>query len=142
MNFKRGKKVKDKKLLSLKTVIRTKDFEISKDFYTRILGLEVDEEYEDPGDRGFIFRLGSEPNNAFIEISEISEEHDYFQEAFALESANDKVDMQIRTNDVNYWAERLKKENWPARGPVKRPWGHRYLYLRDPDNLRIIIYEE
>ena len=130
-------------LLSLKTTIRTKNLKASKDFYTRILKLEVVEEFEDDGtSRGCIVKLGSEPNNAFIELSEIDEDDDYFQEDFAKDSATDKVDLQIRTDDVNFWAERLKENNWAARGPVLRPWGHRYLYLRDPDNLQIIIYEE
>jgi catechol 2,3-dioxygenase-like lactoylglutathione lyase family enzyme len=132
----------NKKLLSLKTVIRTQDFKASKDFYTRIFKLEPVEEYEEKGARGCIMRFGTEPNNAFIEISEIDHDDDYFHPSFAVESTTDKVDMQIRTDDVDYWAKRLKENNWPARGPVLRPWGFRYLYLRDPDNLQIIIYEE
>ena len=51
------------------------------------------------------------------------------------------MDIQIRTDNVEYWAERLNNK-WEARGPVLRPWGSFYLYLRDPDGLQIIIYEE
>lgn len=134
--------MKNNNLLSLKTVIRTKDFKVSKNFYTRILKLAISEEYDDGGARGCIVELGPEPNKAFIEISEINPDDDYFQADFARESQTDKVDMQIKTGNVEYWAERLKENNWPARGPVLRPWGFRYLYLRDPDNLQIIIYEE
>jgi catechol 2,3-dioxygenase-like lactoylglutathione lyase family enzyme len=134
--------MKEKKLLSLKTVIRTKDFDISRDFYTRILKLGISEEYDDGGAKGCIVELGTEPNNAYLEISEIKKDDDYFQADFARKSQTDKVDMQIRTEDVDYWAKRLKENDWPARGPVLRPWGFRYLYLRDPDNLQIIIYEE
>ena len=54
---------------------------------------------------------------------------------------NDKTDIQLRTDNVEYWATRLK-EKWNARGPVLRPWGSHYLYLRDPDGLHIIIYQE
>jgi catechol 2,3-dioxygenase-like lactoylglutathione lyase family enzyme len=132
----------EKKLLSLKTVIRTKDFNASKDFYTNIPKLEIIEEYEEKGAKGCIVKLGSEPNNAFIEISEIAKGDDYFQESFAKDSKTDKVDLQILTDDVNYWATRLKKYNWQTRDPVLPPWGFHYLYLRDPDNLQIIIYEE
>lgn len=128
-------------LISLKTVIRTKDFSASKKFYTQILKLGIAEEYNDTGARGCIVRLGAKPNSAFIEISEIVKDTDYFQESFAKGSATDKVDMQIRTDSVSYWADRLKQKGWPSRGPVTRPWGYRYLYLRDPDNLQIIIYE-
>lgn len=134
--------MKDKKLQSIKTVIRTKNFDTSKHFYTEILQLEIVEEYDDGDDIGCIVQLGGETSSAFIEISEIAKENDYFHESFAIESQTDKVDMQIRTEDVNYWAKRLKEHNIKARGPVLRPWGFHYLYLRDPDNLQIIIYEE
>ena len=65
-------------LFSLKTVIRTKNFEASKHFYTQILNLQVKEEYNDgDGSRGVILRLGPEDGNAFLEISEISDHHSY-----------------------------------------------------------------
>lgn len=129
-------------LLSSKTVIRTKDFVASKSFYTEILNLQIAEEYDDGnGSRGMILRLGSEASNAFIEISEIKNYHEYFQEAFVEGFKNDKTDIQIRTTNIEFWAKRLQ-EKWQARGPVLRPWGSYYLYLRDPDGLQIIIYEE
>ncbi len=129
-------------LLSLKTVIRTKDFEASKRFYIQILGLEIAEEYNDgDGSKGIIMRFGPEGSNAFLEISEIKEAHDYYQEAFGKSFENDKTDLQIRTDTIAYWADRLK-EKWTARGPVLRPWGSYYLYLKDPDGLQIIIYQE
>ncbi len=60
-------------LLSLKTVIRTKNFETTKKFYTQLLNLEIIEEYDSgDGSRGCIVRFGSEGSNAFLEISEIS----------------------------------------------------------------------
>ena len=129
-------------LLSLKTVIRTKDFEASKIFYTQILNLEIVEEHDDGnGSKGLIMRFGPEGSNAFFEISEIMDDHEYYQEAFSENIENDKTDIQLRTDNVKYWATRLK-EKWNARGPVLRPWGSHYLYLRDPDGLHIIIYQE
>ena len=129
-------------LLSLKTVIRTKDLNASKDFYTQILNLEVVQEYNDGnGSKGIILRYGSESSNAFFEISEIKNVHSYHQKAFDKEFENDKVDIQLRTLNIDYWAKRLN-EKWSSRGPVLRPWGSHYLYLRDPDGLQIIIYQE
>ncbi len=129
-------------LLSLKTVIRTKDFIAAKEFYTKILNLEIVEKYNDgDGSRGIILRYGKENSNAFFEISEISPEHYYYQEPFDNPLENDKIDIQLRTDNIQYWATHLK-ENWTARGPVLRPWGSQYLYLRDPDGLQIIIYQE
>lgn len=131
-----------KGLLSLKTVIRTKDFEASKLFYTQVLRLEIVEEYDDgDGSKGVIVRFGPEGSNAFFEISEIEKDHSYYQEAFNETIENDKTGIQLRTDNVEYWAA-LLKEKWSARGPVLRPWGSYYLYLRDPDGLQIIIYQE
>ena len=129
-------------LLSLKTVIRTKNFEASKTFYTQILNLKIVEEYNDGnGSKGVIVRLGPQGSNAFLEISEITADHSYYQKAFSESFENDKADIQLRTDNVNYWAN-LLHEKWKARGPVLRPWGSHYLYLRDPDGLQIIIYQE
>ncbi|MCH9661850.1 MAG: VOC family protein [Bacteroidetes bacterium] len=129
-------------LLSAKTVIRTKNFEASKTFYTELLELKVFEKYDDgDGSKGIICQVGFENSTAFIEISEISTEHDYFQEAFENSITHDKIDIQIKTTDIQYWADRCK-DRWPTRGPVLRPWGSYYLYLRDPDGLQIILYQE
>lgn len=129
-------------LVSLKTTIRTKSFDVSKMFYSTILNFNVVEEYDDnDGSRGCILRIGSEESNAFVEISEIETKHDYFNSSFKNDFINDKIDLQIKTNSIVYWAERLKKL-WKVRGPVNRPWGSQYLYLRDPDGLQIIIYQE
>jgi len=130
-------------LLSMKTVIRTKDLEASKAFYTQLLELKTVEEYDDgDGARGCIVRVGPEGSTAFLELSEIAATHYYFKPAFHQSFLNDKADIQIRTTAVSYWADRLKRHNWEARGPVLRPWGSHYLYLRDPDGLQLIIYEE
>jgi len=129
-------------LFSLKTVIRTKNFEASKAFYIEILNLKIVQEYNDEnGSRGIIVRLGSEDSNAFLEISEIKEFHDYYQQSFSESFQNDKTDLQLRTDNIKYWAAHVKM-NWKARGPILRPWNSYYLYLRDPDGLQIIIYEE
>lgn len=129
-------------LLSLKTVIRTKDLKASKNFYTQILGLAIQEEFDgSDGSGGCILRFGPEGSNAFLEISAIAKDHYYYQAPFSDSLQNDKMDIQLRTENVDFWAERLNGK-WEARGPVDRPWGSRYLYLRDPDGLQIIIYQE
>ena len=50
------------------------------------------------------------------------------------------MELQIRTDSLNDWAEALDGV-CPMEGPLDRPWGHRYLWLRDPDGLRIALYE-
>lgn len=131
------------KFLSAKTVIRTKDFEASKAFYMEVLQLELYESYDDgDGSCGIILRIGDENSTALLEISEIKDFHEYHQKAFDKKFASNKAGLQIRTDDVHFWANRLKAMKWSARGPVLRPWGSHYLYLRDPDGLQIIIYQE
>ena len=129
-------------LLSQKTVIRTKNFEASREFYTEILNLKIIEEYDDKnGSKGIIVRFGPEGSNAFFEISEIKDHHSYYQKAFSENIENDKIGIQLRTNDIAFWASRFEGK-WNARGPVLRPWGSHYLYVRDPDGMQIIIYQE
>ena len=129
-------------LLSLKTTIRTKNFEASKAFYSQILNLEIVQEYDDGnGSKGIILRFGTQESNAFLEISEIKKTHNYYQKAFSESFQNDKIDLQLRTNDMEFWEKRLKGK-WKTRGPILRPWGSYYFYLKDPDGLQIIIYQE
>ncbi len=129
-------------LLSQKTVLRVKDFPASKAFYTEVLSLHIVEEYNDgDGSKGCILRYGGEGSNALLEISEIKESHVYYQKAFSKTMGSNKISIQLRTDNVSYWADRLQ-ENWKVRGPVLRPWGSQYLYLLDPDGMQIIIYEE
>ena len=129
-------------LQSSKTVIRTRNFKASIEFYTQLLQLVTLEKYNDgDGSRGAILRLGPESSNAFIEISEIEQTHPYYQEPFSIALQNDKIDIQLRTADVTYWVNRLKGK-CKMMGPVLHPWGSYYLYTRDPDGMQIIIYQE
>jgi catechol 2,3-dioxygenase-like lactoylglutathione lyase family enzyme len=129
-------------LLSCKTVIRTKDFEASKKFYTQLLALSILEEYNDGnGSRGIIFQIGGDGSNALLEISEINKDHNFFQDAFNESFKNNKAGIQIKTKDVFYWSTFLKNK-WETKGPILRPWGSYYLYLKDPDGLHIIMYQE
>ncbi|WP_299245190.1 VOC family protein [uncultured Aquimarina sp.] len=127
-------------LLSLKTVIRTRDYDASIHFYTKILTLDIVEEYSNEN-RGCILRFGNNDSNAFLEISEIPKDHYYYQPEFSKYLKNDKIDIQLQTNDINQWVARFHGK-WEITGPIDRPWGSKYLYLRDPDGLQIIIYQE
>jgi catechol 2,3-dioxygenase-like lactoylglutathione lyase family enzyme len=46
--------------LTLKVVIRCRDFAASRDFYTRVLRLPAVEEWEEPQGRGCIFAFGED----------------------------------------------------------------------------------
>lgn len=123
---------------SLKTKVRSRDLAASRAFYVGLLGLEVVEEWDDPGDRGFIVGFG--PGGGFLEMLAVDPEHPGHLAAFEGPVANDKIELQIRVDSVDAWAERLA-ESVEIEGPVSRPWGNHYLWIRDPDGVRIAIFE-
>ena len=125
--------------LNLKTTIRTRDFQASCDFYETILGLKKIENWQEPHDSGSIYQLGPAVESGLLEISYIRTEHDEFQEEFH-EDASLKIDLQLATNNLESWVQRLQG-NWEFKGPVDKPWGSRYIYFKDPDGVQIIIYE-
>ena len=122
----------------MKTVIRARDFEVSRAFYSELLGLRVVEEWNEEDDRGAVFALGVGHDGAYVEVSAASSDP-RSQRVHAL-AANDKVELQIHTDSVEAWVERLTGRV-DLEGPVTRRWGHRYLWLHDPDGVRIALYE-
>lgn len=126
-------------LTSLKTVIHTEDFTNSVRFYHEVLGLEVVNKWDEPGDRGRIFKVGSE--RAFIEILETKAQGEHSANEFPSGMINNKMEIQMATKNLEAWVSRLQTL-WPTKGPLKRPWGSSYLYLRDPNGIQIIIYQE
>jgi len=124
----------------LKTVIQTRNFERSRDFYTSVLGLPLVDEWDQEEGRGVIVGLGDDASAGQIEISAVPEESQRHDESFAHDVANDKIVIQIETDSVDLWVARLDGR-WPMEGPIDRPWGQRYLRLRDPDGVMVALYE-
>lgn len=114
----------------LKTRIETPFLQDSIDFYTRHLGMTVLESWDDGDDKGAILGLGNSPRGeAFLEIGYAAAPGSYTG-----------VSLQFRVRDLSAVAAGLAN-HWDFTGPEKRPWGSRYLYLRDPAGVQIIIYE-
>ena len=65
---------------SLKTMLRTRDFDAARAFYVEVLGLEVVEEWDTEGDRGCIVGFGS--GGGFLELLAPSPEHSKHRPAF------------------------------------------------------------
>jgi glyoxylase I family protein len=128
-------------LSRFKVVIRCADFNRSRDFYTRVLGLTVQEEWEEPEGRGCILQLGSQESDGAIEIYGMTTADPRFDPAFTQPLSSDKIDLQIETPTVDEWAERLRGV-WGFNGPETLPWGQRWIQLRDPDGLLIALYEK
>ncbi|MAG59161.1 MAG: hypothetical protein CMJ83_22990 [Planctomycetes bacterium] len=101
--------------------------------------LKVIEEWDGEDGRGCIVAPG-EGAGGFIELSQIHLDHDRYQGEFSRPFTNDKADLRLRAGSVNAWVQRLNGR-WPFEGPIKRPWGNCYLWLRDPDGLKVAIFE-
>ncbi len=123
---------------SLKTMLRAADFDAARRFYVGLLGLEVVEEWDQPDDRGCIVSFG--PGGGFLEILAPNRNHPGHRPDFERAVANDKIELQVRVDDVDAWAAVLEGQV-DTEGPVTRPWGNRYLWLRDPDGVRVALFE-
>lgn len=124
----------------LKTVIQTRDFERSRDFYTSVLALPLVDEWDQDEGRGVIVGFGDDASAGQIEISAPPAGSDRDEESFARDVASDKIVIQIETDSIDLWVARLAGR-WPVEGPIDRPWGQRYLRLRDPDGIAVTLYE-
>lgn len=127
-------------IVEVKTVIRSRDYEASRAFYHEVLGFGIAEEWREPGDVGCIFAPLVDSSIGTIEIYGMGEDDPRFDPAFSQPLTNDKIDIQLRTLDLQSWVDCLRGR-WPFSEPETTPWGHRWIKLRDPDNLLIAIYE-
>ncbi|WCL53699.1 VOC family protein [Gimibacter soli] len=126
-----------KPLHSVKTVIRTGRFDEARAFYADILGLKVAEEWDEATDKGCIFAL--EGPGGFIELAATSQDAE--KRHLHAERATGKVELQIRTEDLQAWAAHFARLGVPCTGPVARPWGNSYLWVEDPDGVRVTLFE-
>jgi catechol 2,3-dioxygenase-like lactoylglutathione lyase family enzyme len=125
---------------SLKAMLRARDYDAARTFYVDVLGLSVVEAWDQPGDKGCIVAFGDGGGGGFLEILAPSPDNPKHRPAFDLPVASDKIELQIHVDDVDAWAARLAGVV-QTEGPVTRPWGNRYLWLRDPDGVRIALFQ-
>lgn len=117
-------------MTGLKTRIETPLLQESIAFYRDVVGMEIIESWDDDGDRGAILGFGSSASGgAFIEIA-----HSETTASF------EGISLQFRVTDLDGIARRLDGR-WDFKGPVTRPWGSVYLYLKDPAGVQVILYE-
>jgi catechol 2,3-dioxygenase-like lactoylglutathione lyase family enzyme len=116
------------RLHALKTKIITPRFDETLAFYAGLPGLVLVEQWDEPGDKGAILGFAGGAEEAFLEI-------------YAGPAPNDfaGLSLQFRTEDVDALRAGIEGR-YACEGPVDRPWGSRYLYLSDPNGIRIIIY--
>lgn len=126
--------------LELKVVIRCRDFQASRRFYGEILGLVVLESWEEEAGQGCIFGFGPEGRAGSLEVYQMKPGDRRYSPVFAAPFENDKIDLQLRTDDLEGWIATLRGA-WEYSGPQRLPWGERRITLRDPDNLLVAIYQ-
>ena len=116
-------------MTSLKTKITTPRLADTRAFYESLFGLTVVEEWDEPGDKGVILQFPDGHREALLEIYD-GQGTQYFV----------GLSLQFRVDDVESFIASL-----PAgvsfEGPNRRPWGSTYVYLRDPNDIQVIVYE-
>jgi catechol 2,3-dioxygenase-like lactoylglutathione lyase family enzyme len=113
-------------VLSLKTKITTPRVAETVSWYRDLLGLEVVEEWNEPGDKGVILALPA--GEAFLEV----------YEGPSVSGFSD-VSLQIRVEDVDSFPV-PDDPRFVSRGPVDRPWGSRYLFFTDPNGISVVLF--
>ena len=114
---------------SLKTKLSTPKYQETRAFYEAVFGMTVVEEWNEFGDVGAILAFPGGCQEAFLEIYEVDD-----QEVF------DGLSLQFRVDSITEFMAALS-DNIEFEGPTDRPWGSKYLYLRDPNNIQVIVYE-
>ena len=113
---------------ALKTKIITPRFDETLAYYAGLPGLALVEQWDEPDDRGAILGIAGGAEEAFLEIYSGPGPADFSD-----------LSLQFRTADVDAFRAAIAG-NYACEGPVDRPWGSRYLYLADPNGIRIIVY--
>ena len=116
------------RLHALKTKIVTPRYDETLAFYLGLPGLSLIEQWDEPGDKGAILGFAGGTDEAFLEI--------YAGPGPANFSG---LSLQFRAEDADAFRAEIEGR-YACEGPVDRPWGSRYLYLADPNGIRIIVY--
>src|SRR3954452_13800967 len=127
-------------LNQMKVVLRCANIQRSRAFYTQVLGFSVLQAWTEDEGRGCVLAIDEQQRVAF-ELYEMTALDRRYDEAFRRPLENDKIDLQLKTDSVDRWVEKLSGV-WPFSGPEVLPWGQRWIKLRDPDNLLVAIYED
>ena len=114
---------------TLKTKITTPRLVETREFYESVFSLSLVEEWDEPDDRGVILEFPGGHREALLEIYEGDGPADFAG-----------LSLQFRVGDLQSFAEGLPAD-LSFEGPHRRPWGSTYLYLRDPNDIQVIVYE-
>lgn len=124
-----GPQRKNPMRLSLKTKISTPAFLESIDFYRQVFDMQFVEQWDSENDRGAILAFADTREEAFLEIYHDEKAHDF-----------SGLGLQFRVESLESFIEKLPS-SVEYQGPEPRPWGSTYLFLRDPNDISVIVYE-
>jgi len=114
---------------SLKTKISTPKHQETRAFYETVFGMTVVEEWSEPGDVGAILAFPGGRQEAFLEVHHVDNPKHF-----------DGLSLQFRVDSISRFMAALSGDI-AFEGPTERPWGSTYLYLRDPNDILVIVYE-
>jgi len=123
-----GTKTDDEKN-TLKTKISTPRFEETLSWYKNIFTMSIAEQWDEPDDKGAILMLPDHHGEALLEIYFSSNPHEF-----------SGLSLQFRVESLEQFMASLPADI-PYEGPRERPWGSTYLYLMDPNDIMVIVYE-
>ena len=115
--------------LSLKTKIITTKLNETRAFYQRLFSMVAVNEWNDPNDKGVILSFDKDRHEALLELFYDVEQRDH-----------SGVSLQFRVSDIGKFTVGLPTDV-AYEGPKERPWGSTYVYIRDPNDILLIVYE-
>ena len=116
-------------MASLKTQITTPRLADTRAFYQSVFGLSVVEEWDEPDDKGVILQFPDGHREALLEIYERPDTRNFA--GLSLHFRVDNLESLIASLPAGV----------SFQGPDRRPCGSTYLYLRDPNDIEVIVYQ-
>jgi len=114
---------------SLKTKVTTPLLEETVNWYKTAFGMTIAQEWNKPDDKGAILVFAGSKKEAFLEVYYSEAAHDF-----------QGLSLQFRVENLQAFISQLP-DSYDYEGPRPRPWGSTYLYLRDPNDILVIVYE-
>jgi predicted enzyme related to lactoylglutathione lyase len=95
-------------------------------FFVDVLGLSVERSWDEPGNRGWMIRIGE---SGFVEILDTPS---------SLHGGSDAVQIVIEVDDVDSIAARAGAA--VRREPYDTPWGHRAAQVVEPGGMVVNVF--
>ena len=123
-------------ILQVSIVRHTKNYEAVVEFYRDQLGMNIQQAWDHPGDRGTLLSFGGKTSNTLIEVIELCDEA-----VPGVKPVN--VGLSIEVPAVDEWHNHLMAHGVAlTRGLEDAAWGHRSFGIDDPHRFRLWYYQD